>query len=60
MPLSLALVDELIDARKNLHGGNAGAPRNLVDGQREGSALNRACVVMLSSALQAYVGDVFL
>lgn len=60
MALSLTLVDELIEARKSLHGGNAGAPRNLNDGQREGAALNRACVVMLSSALQAYVGDVFL
>jgi hypothetical protein len=60
MALSLTLVDELIAARKNLHGGNRGAPRNLVDGQREGAALNRACVVMLSSALQAHVGDVFV
>ena len=60
MPLSLILVDELIAARRNLHGGNAGAPQRLVDGQHEGSALNRACVVMLSSALQAFVGDVFL
>lgn len=60
MPLSLILVDELLAARRNLHGGNAGAPRRLVDGQHEGSALNRACVVMLSSALQAFVGDVFL
>lgn len=60
MPLSLILIDELIAARRNLHGGNVGAPRRLVDGQHEGSALNRACVVMLSSALQAFVGDVFL
>lgn len=60
MPLSLTLVDELIAARRNLHGGNPGAPRRLVDGSHEGRALNRACVVMLSSSLQAFVGDVFL
>lgn len=60
LPLSLALVDELIDARRNLHGGERGAPRRLVDGSHEGRALNRACVVMLTSAMQAYVGDVFL
>lgn len=60
LPLSLALVDELISARKNLHGGSPGAPRRLEDGSHEGKALNRACVVMLSSSLQAFVGDVFL
>lgn len=60
MPLSLALVDELIAARRNLHGGNPGAPRRLDDGSHEGRSLNRACVVMLSSSLQAYIGDVFL
>ncbi len=60
MALLLTYVDELITARKNLHGGNVGAPRKLVDGGHEGSALNRACVVMLTSALQAYVGEVFV
>ncbi|WP_223631969.1 hypothetical protein [Rhodobacter sp. TJ_12] len=60
MPLSLILVDELIAARRNLHGGSVGAPRRLVDGNHEGRALNRACVIMLSSAMQAYVGEVFL
>lgn len=60
MPLSLALVDELIAARRDLHGGNPGAPRRLVDGSHEGRALNRACVVMLASSLQAYVGEVFI
>lgn len=60
MPLSLTLVDELIAARRNLHGGARGAPRRLVDGNHEGRALNRACVVMLSSTMQAYVGDVFI
>ena len=60
MPLSLNLVDELLEARRSLHGGSAGAPRRLEDGSHEGNALNRACVVMLSSTLQAYVGDVFL
>ena len=53
LPLSLILADELIEVRQNLRGGNAGAPQRLVDGQHEGSALNRVCVVMLSSALQA-------
>ena len=60
MPLSLVLVDELIAARRNLHGGNPGAPRRLDDRSHEGRALNRACVVMLSSSLQAFVGEVFL
>lgn len=60
MPLELGLVDELIVARRNLHGGGRGAPRRLEDGNLEGRALNRACVVMLTSTLQAYIGDVFL
>lgn len=60
MSISLIYVDELIEAREKLHGGGAGAPQRLVDGQYEGSALNRACVVMLSSALQAFVSDVFI
>lgn len=60
MALSLTLVDELITARRTLHGGSRGAPVLLQDGTREGSALNRACVVMLTSAMQAYVEDVFL
>ena len=60
MPLSLAFVDELIAARRNLHGGGRGAPRQLEDGAHEGRALNHACVVMLTAAMQTYVGDVFL
>lgn len=60
MPLELGLVDELIAARRSLHGGARGAPRRLEDGNHEGRALNRACVVMLTSTLQAYIGDVFL
>ncbi|WP_321499297.1 hypothetical protein [Breoghania sp.] len=60
MALSLALVEELISARRNLHGGDRGAPRRLEDGNHEGRALNRACVVMLTSAMQAYVGEVFV
>ena len=58
--MNLASVDELIQARKDLHGGEAGAPIVLADGSQEGAALNRACVVLLSSTLQAYVADVFL
>ncbi|TGS48521.1 MULTISPECIES: hypothetical protein [unclassified Mesorhizobium] len=57
--LSLTLVDEVIQARKTLHGGTKGAPIKLEDGVREGKALNSACIVMLSSALQAFVEDVF-
>ena len=60
MTLSLTLVDELIAARKNLHGGTRGAPKRLDDGSHEGRALNRACVVMLTSAMQAYIEEVFM
>lgn len=59
MPIDLNSVDELIAARKELHGGERGAPLALTDGGHEGAALNRACVVMLSAALQAHVGEVF-
>lgn len=58
--LSLTSVDELIAARRSLHGGSRGAPKKGNGGQHEGAALNRACVVMLSSTLQAFVEDVFL
>lgn len=58
--LNLQSVDELIAARQNLHGGHVGAPVILADGNREGAALNRACVVLLSATLQAYVSDVFV
>ncbi|WP_146188901.1 hypothetical protein [Albidovulum aquaemixtae] len=58
--LSLQAFDEVINARRTLHGGNRGAPVKLADGSREGIALNNACVVMLSSALQSFVEEVFL
>lgn len=58
--LSLTAVDELIAARKGLHGGAQGAPRVLRDGSREGRAINQACVLMLSATLQSYVEDVFI
>ena len=58
--LNLRSVDELISARKTLHGGNPGAPVKVADGTREGAALNRACVVLLSATLQAHVSDVFV
>ena len=58
--LNLQSVDELISARQNLHGGQVGAPVILADGNREGAALNRACVVLLSATLQAHVSDVFI
>lgn len=58
--LNLVPLDELITARKTLHGGTRGAPIKLADGTREGDALNRACVVALSGALQCFVEDVFV
>lgn len=58
--LNLGLVDELISARKDLHGGNPGAPKKLNDGGLEGAAINRACVVLLSATLQEYVSEVFI
>lgn len=58
--LSLRALDEVINARKNLHGGEAGAPVKLADGAREGEALNRACVVLLSASLQSFVEDCFI
>ena len=58
--LSLYALDEVISARRSLHGGTRGAPVKLTNGSREGDALNRACVVLLSSSLQSYVQDVFL
>jgi hypothetical protein len=60
MALSLTALDEVINARISLHGGGRGAPAKLGDGSREGLALNKACVVLLSAALQSYVEDVFL
>ncbi|WP_152559468.1 HEPN domain-containing protein [Paenirhodobacter enshiensis] len=60
MPVSFAFVDEIIKVREDLHGGKPGAPQKMADGSYEGRALNRACVVMLTSAMQAYVGEVFL
>lgn len=58
--MNLTSIDELINARRELHGGERGAPIKLKDGSREGAAINRACVVLLSATLQAYVSDVFL
>jgi|GEM_PF-1581375 hypothetical protein len=58
--ISLNALNEVIDARKNLHGGTVGAPITLVDGVRQGDALNRACVVLLSATLQGYVEEVFM
>lgn len=52
-------IDELISARRHLHGGERGAPRKLEGGHREGSSINRAGIVLLTSQLQSYVEDVF-
>ncbi|MGJ8595074.1 HEPN domain-containing protein [Sulfitobacter sp.] len=57
--LNLVPLDELIHARRTLHGGTKGAPIKLIDGTREGDAINRACIVALSGALQNYVEQVF-
>lgn len=57
--LNLTYVDELINVRHVLHGGNPGAPKKVEDGSREGASINRSCVVMMSALLQAYVQDVF-
>lgn len=57
--LNLTYVDELINVRQVLHGGNRGAPKKVEDGSREGASINRSCIVMMSALLQAYVQDVF-
>lgn len=58
--ISLGALDEVIRARRTLHGGAVGAPRLLADGSREGGALNKACVVLLTASLQAYIEEVFV
>ncbi|MCS0495591.1 HEPN domain-containing protein [Ancylobacter sp. MQZ15Z-1] len=65
MPLQLHYIDEIIAARKALHGGGRGAPRLLASNagsqqaERVGAALNRSCIVLLSAVLQSFVEDVF-
>lgn len=56
--LDLHLVDELIEARQQQHGGGRGAPQ-IFGGHRIGASLNRSCIVMLSALLQAYVEEEF-
>lgn len=58
--IEFAMIDELINARRNLHGGGQGAPVKLSDNDRQGAALNRSIVLMLSATLQGYVETVFL
>ena len=58
--LVLQPVDELITAREQLHGGGPGAPPLVGRAVREGAALNKSCVMMLSALLQGYVEEVFL
>ncbi len=60
MAINLTALNEVIAARKDLHGGTVGAPVKLEDGSKQGLALNKACVVLLSSTLQAFVEEVFL
>ncbi len=57
--LNLQPVKELVDVRRMQHGGSPGAPP-VKDGSREGAALNKSCVMMLSAVLQAHIEDVFL
>ncbi|MEQ6202140.1 HEPN domain-containing protein [Sulfitobacter sp. HNIBRBA2951] len=59
MDLVLTELDEVISARKALHGGGVGAPVRLSDGSHQGAALNKASVVLLSAVLQAFVEEVF-
>lgn len=59
MPLEEIAINELIAARRALHGPNRGRPNNDIDGQPKGRALNRACVVMLGAELQREVERVF-
>jgi hypothetical protein len=57
--LELRYIDELIELRRDQHGGGPGAPP--VDaGYRQGTAVNRSCIVMMSAMLQAFVEDVFV
>lgn len=60
MGMNLTALDEVIEARHTLHGGGKGAPIKLSDGSREGAALNKACVVLLSAELQSYVENAFI
>ena len=57
--MQLIYVDRLLQIRRELHGGNRGAPP-IEGGVRQGEELNKACVIMLSAALQAYIEDVFM
>ena len=56
--LDLHYVDELIKARRDLHGNKPGAPL-ITEGHRVGQSINRSCIVMLSALLQSYLEDVF-
>jgi hypothetical protein len=57
--IDFAMIDELVEARKTLHGGKQGAPALLTDTNRIGAALNRSIILMLSATLQGYVEAVF-
>lgn len=58
--LDLHFVDELIAARQDQHGGGRGAPALVRPDVRQGAAINRSCMVMLSALLQGYIDDVFV
>ncbi len=57
--LNLKPVEEIILARKKLHGGRKGAPKKDVDKTREGEALNRAAMVMLAASLEEFFAENF-
>ncbi|HEX2815346.1 MAG TPA: hypothetical protein VHN39_03060 [Phenylobacterium sp.] len=48
--IDLFFVEELIEARKEQHGGLPGAPL-VIDGHRVGTSISRSCIVMLSAQL---------
>lgn len=56
--LNIIYVERLINIRRNIQGGRRGHP-GIEDGIHIGDELNRACIVMLSAALQSYIEEVF-
>jgi hypothetical protein len=56
--LDVFYVNELIELRREQHGGGQGAPE-VIDGHRVGASINRSCIALLSAQLQTFVEDVF-
>ncbi len=59
MAIDLHYVDEVIRVKRQLHGGNPGAPPLIAHQIRAGASLNRSCIVLLSALLQTFVEEVF-